>query len=114
MANETNKELSDLVRWIAGNRAVWDFLTDDYNADLNYENYILLLEKLVAENRVVFAALMISKVKHNFFVNAALVNTIALYLEQAGTLKEDLLELFLNELKLRVKEKNAQETEMLI
>lgn len=43
MANDANLELSNLVRWIADNRAVWDFLTDNYNADLDYENYIFLL-----------------------------------------------------------------------
>lgn len=112
MANDANLELSNLVRWIADNRAVWDFLTDNYNADLDYENYIFLLEKLIAEKKVVFAALMITKVKHNCFVNAALVNTIAAYIKQADTLKESLLELFIRELRRCVVEKKALETEM--
>lgn len=112
MANEANLELSNLVRWIADNRAVWDFLTDNYNADLDYENYIFLLQKLVAEKKVVFAALMITKIKHNCFINAALVNTIAVCIEQAGTLNENLLELFIRELRRCVTEKNALEAEM--
>lgn len=112
MANEANLELSNLVRWIADNQAVWDFLTDNYNADLDYENYILLLEKLIAEKKVVFAALMITKIKHNCFINAALVNTIAVCIEQAGAIKESLLELFISELKRCVTEKKALKTEM--
>lgn len=76
MIKKENEKVSNIIRWIRRNEAIWGVLCGDYWFDFTIGDFIDMLEKATREEMYEFALILIAKLDQCEHMDEAITNVI--------------------------------------